>query len=215
MEYELLEEIVGKTKLEAINNLSPNSKLAALREISEQMPNSKELAILQRHIVHLMSETRSCLDFAVPVVGPREYDVLILDITPSDLRRIGSELGSISLSEASATPTFPVEGILFGNSQRMFIPLIVSKLRKSINVNFLYDTGSPYTYLRQETFAALGFEESTPTETNVVVHGTALTVYLSSNHFANVDLVGQDFFSAIRGFVTIDYPMKLVSVNVK
>lgn len=215
MEYELLEEIVGKTKLEEINNLSPNRKLAALREISEQMPNSKELAVLQRHIVHLMSEQRSCLDFAVPVVGPHAYDVLILDITPSDLRRIGNELGSISLSEASATPTFPVEGILFGNSQRMFVPLIVSKLRKSINVNFLYDTGSPNTYLRQETFAALGFEENTPTEANVVIHGTALTVYLSSNHFENVDLVGQDFFSAIRGFVTIDYPMKLVLVNIK
>jgi peptidyl-prolyl cis-trans isomerase SurA len=30
-----------------------------------------------------------------------------------------------------------------------------------------------------------------------------------------IDLVGQDFFSAIRGFVTIDYPMKLVLVNIK
>ena len=37
----------------------------------------------------------------------------------------------------------------------MFVPFtafIVSKLRKSINVNFLYD--SPNTYFRKETFSA-------------------------------------------------------------
>lgn len=214
MEHDL-EAIIGTAKLEAIKKMSPNRKLTALREISEQMANSNELAVLQRHIVNLMSEQRSSLDFAVPAAPPQAYDVLILDITPADLTAIGDELGSIALSEATATPTFPVQGILFGIGQRMFVSLIVSKRRKSINVNFFYDTGSPNTYLRRETFAALGYEENIPTEMNVVIHGTALTVYLSSNHFENVDLLGQDFFTAIRGLVTIDYPLKLVQIKVK
>jgi hypothetical protein len=39
------------------------------------MPNGPELAVLQRHIMNLMSEQRSSLDFAVPIVAPNLYDV--------------------------------------------------------------------------------------------------------------------------------------------
>ena len=210
-----MESIIGEEHMKEIRKMTPNGKVSALRKISEQMPNGPELAVLQRHIVDLMSNLRSSLDFAAPLVPPNLYDVLILDITASDLTRIGEELGSIPLSEASALPSFPVRGILFGQSQRMFVPLIVSKRSKSMHVNFLFDTGSPNTYLRQETLAALGFNQSIPSETNVIIHGTAMTVYLSSNHFENVDLLGQDYMTAIRGLVTIDYPLKEIVVNVK
>jgi hypothetical protein len=212
-----LESIVGKDPLKEIKKMSPSSKVAALRKISEQMPNGPELAILQSHIVNLMSEQRSSLDFAVPIVPPNKYDVLILDITPEDLSRIGEELGSQALSVASVSPTFPVRGILFGLSHRMFVPLIVSKREKAINVNFLFDTGSPNTYLRAETLACLGMfrQENIPSETNVLIHGTSTTVYLSSNHFENVDLLGQDYFAKIRGLVTIDYPLQCLEVNTK
>jgi hypothetical protein len=210
-----LESIVGKEQSEAIDKMSPGSKLKALREISEQMPNGADLSVLQRHIVNLMSEQRSSLEFAVPTFAPNMYDVLVTDIKPSDLTKIGEELGSIALSETEDIPNFPVQGILFGPGQRVFIPLIVKKRTKSIKVNFLFDTGSPSTYLRQETLRVLGFQDSTPTETNVIIHGTVLTVYLSSNHFENVDLLGQDYLSAIRGFVNIDYPLKTIAVNMK
>ena len=83
-------------------------------------------------------------------------------------------------------------------------------------MKFLYDIGSPNTYLRQETFIALGVQENTPlTGTNVSIHGTALPVYVSSNNFANVDLLGQDYLVAIRGLVTIDYPLKVVNLRIK
>jgi hypothetical protein len=130
------------------------------------------------------------------------------------LNKIGNELGSIPLSDASAMrPTFPIRGILFGQGQRMFIPLIVSKREISISVNFLFDTGSPNTYLRPETLSALGFLENVPSETNVIIHGSSTTVYASSNHFENVDLLGQDYLRTIRGFITINYPMQSVEVN--
>lgn len=214
MESEL-ERILGKTRLEMIEKMSLNSKLSTLREVSEGMPNGADLAVLQRHIVKVMSEQRSSFDFATLSIAPEAYDVLISDITPGDLTKIGEELESTALSETEAEPAFPVMGIVFGNGQRIFVPLIVAKRGKSINVNFLYDTGSPNSYLRRETLAALGFGENTPSETNVVIHGTALTVYLSSNHFENVDLLGQDFFRAIRGLVTIDYPMSIVQITTK
>lgn len=210
-----MESIIGEEHLREINKMTPNSKVSALRRISEQMSDGPELAVLQRYIVNMMSEQRSNLDFAVPIVTPKMYDVLILDITSSDLTKIGEELESIPLSDTLVNPSFPVKGMLFGQGQRMFVPLIVSKRSKSINVNFLFDTGSPNTYLRRETLAALGFGESIPTETNVYIHGTAMTVYLSSNHFENVDLLGQDYMTAIRGLVSIDYPLREIIVNMK
>jgi nucleoside-diphosphate-sugar epimerase len=60
-----LENIVGKEPLREINKMTPNSQVSALRKISEQMPNGPEFAHLQRHILNLMSEQRSSLDFAV------------------------------------------------------------------------------------------------------------------------------------------------------
>ena len=209
-----IEEIVGRDQFLEINKMSPNSKIAALRKISDQIPNSADLVILQTYIVNLMSDQRSSFDFAVPIPPPNAYDVLIQDINPTTLSVIGEELGVISLSQTSATPNFPVRGILFGQCQRAFVPFIVMKREISINVNFLYDIGSPNTHLRPETLAALGFQE-TPTETNVFIHGTAMTVYVSSNHFEIVDLLGQDFMVAIRGVVTIDYPCKIVDIRIK
>jgi hypothetical protein len=40
--------------------------------------------------------------------------VQVPDITPSTLNKIGEELDSVALSETTATPVFPVQGILFG-----------------------------------------------------------------------------------------------------
>eukprot|EP01036_Dinobryon_divergens_P046830 gene46830-62659_t len=125
----------------------------------------------------ISKEERSHLDFAKPVPIPTTvYDVRFPDIIPSFLSTIDEELGIVALS---APPVYPVQGILFGQCHRAFVPLIVSKRTKSIIVKFLYDIGSPNSYLRQETFTALGVQENTPlTGTNVSIHGTALTVYV-------------------------------------
>ena len=113
------------------------------------------------------------------------------------------------------TPTFPVEGILYGTGCRIFLPMIVSKCNVSIHVHFLYDTGSPYTYLRAATFAALGYKESVPSDANVVIHRTAITAHLASGHFDDVDLLGQDFMVASRAIVLTDYPLRTCSVTVE
>lgn len=190
--------------------------MASLKRISEQMPNGPELAILLRHIVDLLGEQRSSLDFAASLMAPNEYDVFILDVVlTEDLSRIGAELNSTPLSPALGQPSFAVRGILFGQGQRIFVPLIVARRAISVNVIFLFDTASPNSYLQRETLAALGFQGSIPSKTNVVIHGTAMTVHVSSNHFENVDLLGQDYFVAIRGLVTIDYPLRSLEISMK
>eukprot|EP01039_Chlorochromonas_danica_P004138 gene4138-4541_t len=152
------------------------------------------------------------MNCAQPVVPPHEFDVKV-NVTPEILTQIWEELGSVPLSETSVIPTFPVHGIVFGLSLCVFLPFVVSKRSKAINVNFLVDTACPYTYLRSETRAALGFQESISSGTNVLIHGTAITVYPSANNFEDVDLLGQDYFTSIRASMSINYPEKTVEVS--
>ena len=208
-----LESILGGEEYQELKKMSPNSKISALRKLSEKMENGSDLSTMQTHLFRLMDEKRSHLEFAAPTVSPFTYDILVSDISEADLSRIGEELGVVALSLAIADPIFPVNGIMYGSGVRVFIPLVVKKRGISINVNFLFDTGSPNTHLRQETLHALGFSESVPSEINAVIHGTSLTVYLSQNHYENVDLLGQDFMIAVRGKLILDYPLRQCSLH--
>lgn len=80
----------------------------------------------------MISKESSHLDFAKPVPIPTTvYDVRFPDdIIPSFLSTIDEELGIVALSETSAPPAYPVQGILFGQCHRAFVPLIVSKRTK-------------------------------------------------------------------------------------
>jgi hypothetical protein len=209
-------EMQSLLESEEIAKLSPHSKINALRKISEDMEPGEHLKALQTYIVQLMSEQLSGpLEFATEVPRPEKYDVLITDIKPRDLIIIGDELGYTPLTVATTEPVFPVQGILYGPSMRMFVPLIVQKRSKCIYVNFLLDTGSPNTYLREETFHALGFLESIADSTNVAIHGTAMTVWVSTHHFQNVDILGQDYLANIRALLTVDYPLKAINIAPK
>jgi len=59
--------------------------------------------------------------------------------------------------------------------------------------------------LRHDTFEALGYTESIPGETIVTIQGRKKTVFCSTAHFENVDLLGQDFMLLLGITVTIDF----------
>jgi hypothetical protein len=138
-------------------------------------------------------------------IPPYEYDVLIPDVDEEGMRRISGVLGVVNLSNAIAEPQFPVQGIVYGLNSRIFVPLIVQLRATSVNVNFLLDTASPCSYLRRETFEALGFTESIPPEVALKIHGVGMQVNLSHGRFESVDLIGQDFFRRIGAHLTVDY----------
>jgi hypothetical protein len=73
----------------------------------------------------------------------------------------------------------------------------------------LYDSTSPFTYLRADTLVSLGFQSSIPTDTLVEIHGQTLTVHLARSHFENVDLLGQDFMVQMHGLLEIDFVKKI------
>ena len=67
---------------------------------------------------------------------------------------------------------------------------------EAVHVIFLVVTGSAYTYLSHAVYTALGYVDSIPKAAELNVHGVAVTVSPSpiDSHFADVNVLGQDFF---------------------
>ena len=139
-----------------------------------------------------------------PSLAP--FDVLIKDITESSFVDIARDLGHKRLSPADGFLAFPIKGSFYGPSNRIFLPLVVSSAKRGpINVLFLVDTGAPMSFLREDTLEALGFTESIPSSATVLIQGLRISVGLSSESFANVDLLGQDFLTRMGGLLTVNY----------
>lgn len=158
-----------------------------------------KLMFLQRD--QNVSEMEPC------AVMPSQFDVLISDIKDADFPRIAADLGCARLTAAKDGDKLPVEGIVYGPNRRVFLPLTIRRKIDSppLNVLFLVDTGAPCTYLRQDTFEALGFKDYIPSSANVFIHGRKLPVALSHAHFDTVDLLGQDFLALMGLSLYIDY----------
>ena len=90
-----------------------------------------------------------------PTDMPGLYDILLSDIDEKLLHNeISTALGSAYLSETPhlINPLATVDGIMFGKHDRVLFPLVVRFPRKSHSyvMHFLYDSGSPHTFLSQE-----------------------------------------------------------------
>ncbi len=136
--------------------------------------------------------------------GPITFDVIISDISSDDHINIGRDIGFVALAETIRAPTFPIQGLLYCDASRVFVPLVVSARLRTINVNFLLETGSPRTYLREETFIALGLPLHSSRAT-VTVHGVNIQVQKSTEQFHSVDLLGQDLLSVLGAVLEINY----------
>jgi len=90
-----------------------------------------------------------------PADMPELFDILLSDIDEKVLHdEISTKLGSAYLSETPhlTSPYTTVNGIVFGEHHRVLFPLVVRLPRKphSYVIHFLYDSGSPFSYLSQE-----------------------------------------------------------------
>jgi len=99
------------------------------------------------------------LDVDPGAMSPNKYDILLTDVNEEDLKtEISTFLGSKYLSETSplSSPQPTIHGILYGIYNRSFLPLVVA-VRKSpsVVVHFLFDSGSPFTYLSEEVCGVL------------------------------------------------------------
>ena len=86
---------------------------------------------------------------------PELFDILLSDIDEKVLHdEISTALGSAYLSETPhlTSPYATVDGIVFSRHHRVLFPLVVRLPRKAFSyvIHFVYDSGSPFTYLSQE-----------------------------------------------------------------
>ena len=203
---------IGEDAFINIMKMSPGKRIEHLRSLAASWPVGEDLTNLQDIICNILEKQRTCpLEPLHMTIPPNEYDVLIPDISEGDMLQIGEILGVVNLSPVCDPPVFPIRGIMYGHNVRIFVPLVVKVGQTSINVNFLFDTGSPYSYLREETFKNLGFLESIPSQVVANIHGFSALVHLSHGHFGNVNLLGQDYLRHVGIIATLDYDKLMVT----
>jgi len=207
--------------MEFINNeskahflkLSPSKRIEWLRNYSLRMEKGESLREIQKLIFDMEMEERQYSAMEPrKFIDPSLFDVFITDVDEADFASIGDELGVVRLSNADPPGNFfPIEGIVYGSYRRVFVPLVVKKKNLMINLTFLLDTGSPCTYLREDSFAHLGYGKASPLHANVEINGIGLTVHLSHGHFSKVDLLGQDFLNSMK--LQINYMTRKVFIE--
>ena len=85
---------------------------------------------------------------------PREYDILLLDLNSKNLKNEVAKafnmeyLGIVSKNMIQKQ----VSGVLWGEYDRIMVPLVVERKGIFKIVFFLLDTGAPYTYMCEEVF---------------------------------------------------------------
>ena len=157
-----------------------------------------------------MMTDESKSDGPMEPMDPYTYDVMITDISETDIPKVNELLSVDHLSPAlNMNPTFPANGVIYGVHRRVFVPLVLKLKSTSKNVHFLYDTGSKCSYLRKETFEAFGCE-NIPSTATVTIHGVKTEVYLSHGRFENVNIIGQDYFDDAKLSVAVNYVKKSV-----
>jgi len=151
---------------------------------------------------------------ASSVVAADVTDFLLLDLTPESYASIGAELGVLRWSRAAAPSVFPVSGVVWGANKRIMLPLHCRKGdREPVVLHMLLDTGSPSTLLCADSLRQLGFTESTPAQTMVVLHGCPTFVTCSHSHFADNDVLGADWLTIARARLSVDYGRMRATVD--
>ena len=133
-------------------------------------------------------------------ISPESLDFLLPDIDECVLRTaVAESLGVKYLASAALTDQrFPVSGVIFGRLPRIMVSLVVYRhaVGRAVNVIFVVSTGSPYTFCAPAVFAALGVTDSLPKGLQLNVQGVDISVSPSHAHFADANVLGQDFFAA-------------------
>ncbi len=187
-----------------------------VRQVTVRQRAHKSITCANKRTIEVYASETSQLLSVHSEQNPDHFDVLLGDIDEEDLRtEIAEELGIDFLSNATSPPRLPVHGFLFGRHSRPMVSLSVERRTRAVNVFFLVDTGSPYTYLSPASLNELGFKDSLPNSFQPKVHGVKLTAYTSpqDKHFKDLNILGSDFLRLIRGHVSLNYEDLTFSID--
>jgi hypothetical protein len=139
-------------------------------------------------------------------VPPNDQDLLLTDVTDAELSgSVGELLGVQYLGESSYLEQSAVlKGIVFGQNKRLMINLQCKRKTATnwVNIFFLVDTGSPYTYLAPSAIDKLANGTNNICRTlNVLVGNETVCIecYLSpqDKHFRDVNVFGMEAMSKL------------------
>lgn len=87
----------------------------------------------------------------------------------------------------------------------MLVRAVLSAKQKSVYAIMLVDTGSPYTFLTDETFKALGInlEEHQSDQAFLLLNAQRTKAHLSKAHFEEVNVLGTNFLDFVSCMSTI------------
>jgi len=113
-------------------------------------------------------------------------------------------------SPVTSKPFFPMEVLIRGRYNRLYVPLIVASWRNMQApkwVLFIIDTTSPHTYLSKATFLKLGYEadDAPRIDTEMMIHGYPITVAPSHSGFAEINILGQDYLTFTKAELELYY----------
>jgi hypothetical protein len=150
-------------------------------------------------------------------IDPFQYDVLLSDVTHSDLiSEIAERLEVEYLKEATSPSSSVVRGVLYGSNYRPMVNLVISSKRhnKQVNVIFLVDTGSPNLYISEQAMHALGFTDNIPKTFEVYVGDNLYEAFMSPmTHYHDINLIGASFLSAARAKIICDYHSRTLELS--
>ena len=133
---------------------------------------------------------------AVDYIRPEQMDIMLSDVKSEDLKTIIAEkLGVDYLSLASDdekqkwTP-LAAKGLIHGGMSRLIVNLVTRRqknLNRFVNVIFIVDTGSPYSFVSSEAMQEIvGVDRSNlPNVINANIGGREVSLHLSmaNSHF--------------------------------
>ena len=149
------------------------------------------------------------------------FDVLISDIKPEDLPgRISKFMGVNYLSYENEI-RWPLEGRIIASEKklRILFTVPVAARQKTVNVHFIFDTGSPRTYLAKSVIDALEVPEVCLGSEVFKYNGVKWsdvnisdfqTVPADVNgeakpcHFGGINILGMDFLDKIDAILIVD-----------
>lgn len=145
---------------------------------------------------------------------PELFDVMFTDLNHSMMLDISKHsFGFQYNSPTKEVPKFPIKGIVRQQPYgRNLAPVIISYKRKKIKTVMIVDSGCPFVFLSEKTLREIGIVD-TVTVDGVKVHGVSSTVFMSSNHFADVNVLGTAFYSTNRLVVNTNYHLNTVLIR--
>jgi hypothetical protein len=136
------------------------------------------------------------------VVDVNDYDIVLTDIKGETIRTLEID-GSSHLSEAQTSieqVSVSLNGVTYGDYSRVLVRAVLSAKQKSVYAIMLVDTGSPYTFLTDETFKALGInlEEHPSDQVFVLVNAQRTKAHFIQGPFRGSQCTGDKFLGFLR-----------------